>query len=59
MYDGEGQYTLKVPIYCLDEGTIGSVQLCGLDWHKGRSAADSNIPGFAMAFENGRVQILR
>ena len=32
MYDPDGIYVLKVPVYCLDEGTEGSVPLAGINW---------------------------
>ena len=56
MYDAEGIYLMKVPVYCLDEGTEGSIPAAGIDWYH---AVDRSVPSLATAFENGRVQILR
>ncbi|CAD7922072.1 unnamed protein product [Amoebophrya sp. A25] len=58
LYDPEGVYVLKIPVYCLDEGM--QTQLAGIHWYDGTQHRDRlNIPSLACAYENGRVQLLR
>lgn len=59
VYDTEGIYSHRVPIYCLDNGTEGSVAIAGIDWYSGFVGADNQIPTLCVGFENGRVQIMR
>lgn len=59
VYDNEGIYSHKVPIYCLDSGTEGTVAIAGIDWFAGPSGPDNQTPALCLGFENGRVQIMR
>ncbi|CAK9022852.1 WD repeat-containing protein 35 (Naofen) [Durusdinium trenchii] len=59
VYDNEGIYSHKVPIYCLDSGTEGTVAIAGIDWFAGPSGPDNQTPTLCLGFENGRVQIMR
>jgi WD repeat-containing protein 35 len=59
VYDNEGIYSHRVQIYCLDNGTEGSVSIAGIDWYKGGSGPDNQVPSLCIGFENGRVQIMR
>jgi len=59
VYDNEGIYSHRVPIYCLDNGTEGTVAIAGIDWYYGCSGPDNQVPTLCIGFENGRVQIMR
>jgi len=59
VYDTEGVYSHRVPIYCLDNGTEGSVSIAGIDWYDGFTGPDNQVPTLCVGFENGRVQIMR
>lgn len=59
VYDTEGIYSHRVPIYCLDNGTEGSVAIAGIDWYDGNVATENQVPTLCVGFENGRVQIMR
>jgi WD repeat-containing protein 35 len=59
VYDNEGIYSHRVPIYCLDNGTEGTVAISGIDWYSGGSGPDNQVPTLCIGFENGRVQIMR
>jgi WD repeat-containing protein 35 len=59
VYDNEGIYSHRVPIYCLDAGTEGTVAIAGIDWFDHGSGSDNQVPSFCIGFENGRVQIMR
>ncbi|CAE7573710.1 Wdr35 [Symbiodinium sp. CCMP2456] len=59
VYDNEGIYSHKVPIYCLDSGTEGTVAIAGIDWFAGPNGPENQTPTLCLGFENGRVQIMR
>jgi WD repeat-containing protein 35 len=59
VYDNEGIYSHRVPIYCLDNGSEGSVAIAGIDWYDGGSGPDNQVPTLCIGFDNGRVQIMR
>uniref|UniRef100_A0A7S2LS93 Anaphase-promoting complex subunit 4 WD40 domain-containing protein n=1 Tax=Zooxanthella nutricula TaxID=1333877 RepID=A0A7S2LS93_9DINO len=59
VYDTEGVYSHRVPIYCLDNGTEGAVAIAGIDWYAGWYGPDNQVPTLCIGFENGRVQIMR
>jgi len=59
VYDTEGIYSHRVPIYCLDNGTEGTVAIAGIDWYDGCQGPDNQVPTLCVGFENGRVQIMR
>jgi len=61
VYDPEGAFSHRIPIYCLDEGTEGEVAIAGIHWYDGhvKPSQDCTIPSLAVGFVNGRVQILR
>ena len=59
VYDNEGIYSHKVPIYCLDSGTEGTVAIAGIDWFAGPSGPENQTPSLCLGFENGRMQIMR
>eukprot|EP00927_Polykrikos_kofoidii_P070639 TRINITY_DN67050_c0_g1_i1.p1 TRINITY_DN67050_c0_g1~~TRINITY_DN67050_c0_g1_i1.p1 ORF type:complete len:1238 (+),score=226.96 TRINITY_DN67050_c0_g1_i1:119-3832(+) len=59
VYDNEGIYSHRVPIYCLDSGTEGTVAIAGIDWFNGIVGPDSQVPTLCIGFDNGRVQIMR
>jgi len=59
VYDNEGTYSHRVPIYCLDPGSEGGVAIAGIDWYDGGSGPDNQVPTLCIGFENGRVQIMR
>eukprot|EP00928_Gymnodinium_smaydae_P071095 TRINITY_DN54772_c0_g1_i1.p1 TRINITY_DN54772_c0_g1~~TRINITY_DN54772_c0_g1_i1.p1 ORF type:complete len:1239 (-),score=345.63 TRINITY_DN54772_c0_g1_i1:123-3839(-) len=59
VYDNEGIYSHRVPIYCLDSGTEGTVAIVGIDWYDGAQSPDAQMPSLCIAFESGRVQIMR
>mmetsp|Transcript_32306 Transcript_32306/g.92700 ORF Transcript_32306/g.92700 Transcript_32306/m.92700 type:complete len:1232 (-) Transcript_32306:146-3841(-) len=59
VYDNEGIYSHRVPIYCLDNGTEGTVAISGIDWYNGGSGPENQVPSLCVGFENGRVQIMR
>mmetsp|Transcript_20542 Transcript_20542/g.58181 ORF Transcript_20542/g.58181 Transcript_20542/m.58181 type:complete len:1228 (-) Transcript_20542:92-3775(-) len=59
VYDTEGIYSHRVPIYCLDNGTEGTVAIAGIDWYDGFQGPDNQVPTLCIGFENGRVQIMR
>ena len=49
----------KMALHCLVNCT-GSVQLVGMQWYNGCNGYLSpNIPCLAVAFDNGRIQIMR
>mmetsp|Transcript_12201 Transcript_12201/g.31343 ORF Transcript_12201/g.31343 Transcript_12201/m.31343 type:complete len:1210 (-) Transcript_12201:196-3825(-) len=61
VYDNEGIYSHRVQIYCLDNGTEGTVAIAGIDWHNSGGGHDNQTqtPTLCIGFENGRVQIMR
>mmetsp|Transcript_3004 Transcript_3004/g.7686 ORF Transcript_3004/g.7686 Transcript_3004/m.7686 type:complete len:1249 (+) Transcript_3004:101-3847(+) len=59
VYDNEGIYSHRVPIYCLESGTEGTVAIAGIDWYDGFTGPDNQVPTLCIGFENGRVQIMR
>eukprot|EP00747_Dinoflagellata_sp_TGD_P185914 gnl/TRDRNA2_/TRDRNA2_42708_c0_seq1.p1 gnl/TRDRNA2_/TRDRNA2_42708_c0~~gnl/TRDRNA2_/TRDRNA2_42708_c0_seq1.p1 ORF type:complete len:1239 (+),score=279.59 gnl/TRDRNA2_/TRDRNA2_42708_c0_seq1:153-3869(+) len=59
VYDNEGIYSHRVPIYCLDNGTEGTVAIAGIHWYHGASGPDNQVPALCIGYENGRVQIMR
>lgn len=59
VYDSEGIYSHRVPIYCLDTGTEGTVAIAGIDWYAESGGPDNQTPTLCIGFENGRVQIMR
>jgi len=59
VYDNEGIYSHRVPIYCLDNGTEGTVAISGIDWYDENTGPDNQVPTLCVGFENGRVQIMR
>ncbi|CAE8633546.1 unnamed protein product [Polarella glacialis] len=59
VYDNEGIYSHRVPIYCLDSGTEGTVAIAGIDWYPGSAGPDNQVPTLCVGFDNGRVQIMR
>jgi WD repeat-containing protein 35 len=59
VYDNEGIYSHRVPIYCLDNGTEGTVAIAGMDWYHGSAGPENQVPTLCVGFENGRVQIMR
>jgi len=59
VYDNEGIYSHRCPIYCLDSGTEGTVAIAGIDWYAGASGPDCQVPTLCVGFENGRVQVMR
>lgn len=59
VYDNEGIYSHRCPIYCLDSGTEGTVAIAGIDWYAGGSNSDNQVPTLCVGFENGRVQVMR
>eukprot|EP00397_Hematodinium_sp_SG-2012_P004975 GEMP01004991.1.p1 GENE.GEMP01004991.1~~GEMP01004991.1.p1 ORF type:complete len:1182 (+),score=262.89 GEMP01004991.1:170-3715(+) len=61
VYDPEGVFSHRIPIYCLDEGTEGDVTIAGIHWYEGHTRANQEctVPSLAVGFVNGRVQVLR
>lgn len=59
VYDNEGIYSHRVPIYCLDAGTEGTVAIAGIDWYERSQGPDDQTPTLCIGFESGRVQIMR
>mmetsp|Transcript_10684 Transcript_10684/g.30908 ORF Transcript_10684/g.30908 Transcript_10684/m.30908 type:complete len:1031 (+) Transcript_10684:210-3302(+) len=59
VYDNEGIYSHKVAIHCLDEGTHTNVPVAGIQWYDGHRGPEPTVPALAIAFENGRVQLMR
>jgi WD repeat-containing protein 35 len=59
VHDNEGVYSHRIPIYCLDNGTEGTVAISGIDWYSGGAGPDNQVPTLCIGFENGRVQIMR
>lgn len=57
VYDNDGIYSHRVPIYCLDSGTEGTIAIAGIHWHG--AAPNPEVPSLCVGFENGRVQIMR
>jgi len=59
IYDANGSYLSSLPLYCLDDA--GSpTSIIGIDWYDGAEGVqDSNQPTLAIAFENGRLQLMR
>eukprot|EP00760_Papus_ankaliazontas_P001905 PhM_4_TR10728/c0_g1_i1/m.13047/K19674/WDR35, IFT121; WD repeat-containing protein 35 len=53
-----GQSLSKVHIQCVDE--TASIPLCGIHWYDGTEGLqEPNQPALAIAYENGRCQIMR
>eukprot|EP00759_Apiculatamorpha_spiralis_P026415 PhF_6_TR29362/c0_g1_i1/m.43202/K19674/WDR35, IFT121; WD repeat-containing protein 35 len=53
-----GQSLAKVPIMCVDE--TAAIPLCGLHWYDGTEGVlEYSQPTLAIAYENGRCQIMR
>ena len=49
----------KLSIQCL-LGVTGAVNIAGIEWYDGRNGyVAANCPCLAVAFDNGRVQIMR
>jgi len=59
VYDNEGSFSHRVPIYCLDEGSEGSVPIAAIHWFELQRYGEATQPALCIAFENGRVQIMR
>jgi len=59
VYDNEGIYSHRVMIYCLDQGTEGTVAIAGIDWYNGCINPENQVPTLCIGFENGRVQVMR
>eukprot|EP01012_Entosiphon_sulcatum_P034864 TRINITY_DN4426_c0_g1_i1.p1 TRINITY_DN4426_c0_g1~~TRINITY_DN4426_c0_g1_i1.p1 ORF type:complete len:1254 (+),score=336.39 TRINITY_DN4426_c0_g1_i1:198-3764(+) len=59
IYDSTtGNYLSKVPLYCIED--TQAVKLIGLHWYDGSdSGSDTKNPTLAIAFENGRAQLMR
>jgi len=58
LYDNLGNFISRLPIYAVaaDSGT----RLVGISWYNGLSGyVEPNVPSLAIAFENGRIQIMR
>lgn len=53
----DGEYSHRLPIYCLDNGTEGTIAIAGIDWYDGNIGTE--VPSLCVGFENGRVQIMR
>lgn len=47
----------KMNIQCLDESSRGA-HLVGIEWYTG-SDTDADVPTLAVAYDNGRIQIMR
>lgn len=59
VYDNEGVYSHRVQIYCLDEGSDGSMRIAALHWFDGYRDSWNAQPTLCIGFENGRVQLMR
>ena len=58
LYDNLGNFISKLPIYAVSEGS--GTRLVGISWYNGLSGyVEPNVPSLAIAFENGRIQIMR
>eukprot|EP00899_Mesostigma_viride_P008010 jgi/Mesvir1/1720/Mv21173-RA.1 len=59
IYDGNGNPMSKMVIYC-QEGASGPANVVGVNWYDGlQGYPEPNSPSLAVAFDNGRIQIMR
>uniref|UniRef100_A0A1X7V818 Uncharacterized protein n=1 Tax=Amphimedon queenslandica TaxID=400682 RepID=A0A1X7V818_AMPQE len=59
IYDSHGAYNSKMTLHCLANYT-GSVKLVSIQWYSGSNGyISSNVPCLAVAFDNGRIQVMR
>ncbi|CAE7892585.1 WDR35, partial [Symbiodinium sp. KB8] len=59
LYDSSGNRITNLPLYAVED-TPGQVPIIGIDWYDGAEGyADEDAPTLAIAFENGRVQVMR
>jgi len=58
LYDNMGNFIARLPIYAV--AADSGVRLIGIAWYNGLSGyVEPNVPSLAIAYENGRVQIMR
>eukprot|EP01116_Phalansterium_solitarium_P021577 TRINITY_DN6773_c0_g1_i3.p1 TRINITY_DN6773_c0_g1~~TRINITY_DN6773_c0_g1_i3.p1 ORF type:complete len:1019 (-),score=496.25 TRINITY_DN6773_c0_g1_i3:92-3148(-) len=58
-YDALGNFVANVPIQGVAEGEQ-AVEIVGIDWYDGSQGyVDPNAPSLAVAFSNGRIQLMR
>ncbi|KAI9007103.1 hypothetical protein BC832DRAFT_554249 [Gaertneriomyces semiglobifer] len=58
LYDGQGVFMSKVPVYCHDTDRTTSVT--AMDWYNGSNGYDDKrAPAFAVSFDNGKIQLIR
>ncbi|CAD7934483.1 unnamed protein product [Amoebophrya sp. A120] len=56
LYDPEGVYVLKLPCYCLDQGTEGQIPLAGLHWYSSYSYSNNGANGTTTAVSSAAAQ---
>ncbi|KAI9362064.1 hypothetical protein DFJ73DRAFT_11110 [Zopfochytrium polystomum] len=57
LYDGNGNFLNKVETYT---STTAVIKLASMDWYNGSHGyMEPNVPCLAIAFENGKLQIMR
>uniref|UniRef100_A0A0G4GH72 Uncharacterized protein n=1 Tax=Chromera velia CCMP2878 TaxID=1169474 RepID=A0A0G4GH72_9ALVE len=60
VYDSDGVYSHKVNILCLDADQVDAIPIASICWHEGGGdGSDTSRCSLAVAFENGRVQLMR
>ena len=58
LYDNLGNFISRLPIYAVAENS--GTKLVGISWYNGLGGyVEPNVPSLAIAFENGRIQIMR
>lgn len=59
VFDSHGTYNSKLTLHCLYNVT-GVVKIAGIEWYNGlHGYLEPNCPCLAVAFDNGRTQIMR
>ena len=59
LYNQYGNKIGSVPLYAIED-SVGAVQIVGIHWYDGAEGySDPSAPSLAIAFENGRVQVMR
>jgi len=64
-FDAMGNFIARLPLYALGDGSssgsnMGEARLVGIAWYSGLAGyIEPGAPSLAIAFDNGRVQIMR
>lgn len=59
LYNSYGNKIGSTPLYAIED-SVGAVQIIGIHWYDGAEGySDPSAPSLAIAFENGRVQVMR